>query len=156
MVETTIYVPEEMLPWLDNEEIVSTPERNAMMLYPYIKRQVISHGKVAQILGIRKNELIELYGKYGIPYYDCDESEFEAEVANYRELRNKESASKRYEDSLSKMIPMTPADELPKIKLDFAGMSRYAREKGISVRDLAEAEKARFGVYITIEEADKR
>ncbi len=156
MVETTIYVPEEMLPWLDNEETVSTLERNAMMLYPYIKRQVISHGKAAQILGIRKNELIELYGTYGIPYYDCDESNLEAEVASYRELRNKESSSKRYEDSLSKMTPMIPSDELPKIKLDLAGMSRYAREKGISIRDLTEAAKTQFGVYTASENVDKR
>lgn len=44
--------------------------RNAMLLYPYIKNDTISHGKAAEMLGIPKMELIELYGSLGIAYPD--------------------------------------------------------------------------------------
>ena len=40
-----------------NEEF----ERNALLLYPYIYKKIISHGRSAEILGIRKLDLIELY-----------------------------------------------------------------------------------------------
>lgn len=32
----------------------------------------ISHGRAAEILGIRKYELIEIYDKLGLPYLDQD------------------------------------------------------------------------------------
>lgn len=44
---------------------VTEPERNAMLPYPYILKQVISHGRAAEILGIRKNDLIDIYDKMG-------------------------------------------------------------------------------------------
>ena len=39
----------------DKEEQIT---RNAMLVYPYIKRGVISHGKAAEMLGINKIDLI--------------------------------------------------------------------------------------------------
>mgnify|MGYP004543779795 FL=1 len=44
--------------------------RNALLLYPYILNQTISHGHAAEILGIRKSELIDLYDKLGYSYFD--------------------------------------------------------------------------------------
>ncbi len=44
--------------------------RNAMLVYPYIKSGVLSHGKAAELLGLRKTALITLYGKLGLPYFD--------------------------------------------------------------------------------------
>ena len=32
--------------------------RKALSLYPYIQNQTISHGRAAELLGIRKSELI--------------------------------------------------------------------------------------------------
>ena len=43
-------------------------KRNAMFLYPYIQDLTISHGRAAEILGVRKTDLIEFYGSMGIPY----------------------------------------------------------------------------------------
>lgn len=37
--------------------------RNVLLLYPYILNQTISHGRAAEIQGIRKSELIDLYDK---------------------------------------------------------------------------------------------
>lgn len=57
------------------------------------------------------------------------------------------SSNKRYEESLKKMSAPVYASQLPKVKMNLAGLSRYARNKGISVRDLSEAERNQFGVY---------
>ena len=35
--------------------------RKELSLYPYIQNQTISHGRAAELLGIRQSELIELY-----------------------------------------------------------------------------------------------
>ena len=40
----------------------------AMLLYPAIADMTISHGRAAELLGIPKWDLIELYANMGIPY----------------------------------------------------------------------------------------
>ena len=57
------------------------------------------------------------------------------------------SSNKRYEESLNRMSAPIFASQLPKVKMNLAGLSRYAKDKGVSVRDLTEEEKNRFGVY---------
>lgn len=57
--------------------------RNAMILYPLITKDVISHGKAAEMLGIDKMSLIQLYGEHNIPYFNQDISEIEKEEAVY-------------------------------------------------------------------------
>lgn len=59
-------------------------ERNALMLYPYIKNLTISHGRAAEILGISKWELIQLYDRMGLAYLDQDISEVESEMEIYK------------------------------------------------------------------------
>lgn len=46
--------------------------REAMDLLPYIENLTISHGRAAEILGISKEALIDLYGDMGIPYIKGD------------------------------------------------------------------------------------
>ena len=60
-----------------------------MLLYPYIKNLSISHGRAAEILGVRKTELIEFYDSMGIPYLNQSEEELEADLANLREVLGK-------------------------------------------------------------------
>ena len=60
-----------------------------MILYPYIKNLSISHGRAAEILGVRKTELIEFYDSMGIPYLNQSEEELEADLANLREVLGK-------------------------------------------------------------------
>lgn len=57
------------------------------------------------------------------------------------------SSNKRYEESLSRMPSPVYASQLPKVKMNLAGLSRYARDKGVSVCDLTEAERNQFGVF---------
>lgn len=60
--------------------------RNALLLYPFIKNETISHGRAAEILGISKWELIELYGSEGFSYIDQNWDEAEQDAANVMEL----------------------------------------------------------------------
>ncbi len=57
------------------------------------------------------------------------------------------NSNKRYEESLKRMSAPVYASQLPKVKMNLAGLSRYARDKGVSVRDLTEEEKNQFGVF---------
>lgn len=82
-----ICIPKEMKPFLLNENSSDELRRNALILYPYIKDLTISHGRAAEILGIPKWDLIELYEDMGLPYLDLDISEVEKEVNSYYQLQ---------------------------------------------------------------------
>ena len=88
----TIKVPVGMSKYL----VTMTPEteltRNALLLYPYILNQTISHGRAAEILGIRKSELIDLYDKLGYSYFDMTMDDLDAELNTFRELKKRETA----------------------------------------------------------------
>ena len=75
-VTVPMTVPEGMVPYLnsiDNSETVFA--RNAMLLYPFIQNLTISHGRAAEILGVRKTDLIEFYDSIGIPYLNQSRDE---------------------------------------------------------------------------------
>ena len=61
--------------------------RNALLLYPYIANQTISHGRAAEILGIRKSELIDIYDKLGYSYFDMTMNDLDAELETFRKLK---------------------------------------------------------------------
>lgn len=63
---------------------------NALSLYPYILNQTISHGRVAEILGIRKSELIDIYDSLGYSYFDITMDELDLELETFRQLKEKE------------------------------------------------------------------
>ena len=80
----------EMAVYLEPSSQVTELERNALLLYPYILRQVISHGRAAEILGIHKNELIDIYDKLGFSYLDLIMDDLDMELKAYRKLKAKE------------------------------------------------------------------
>ena len=61
--------------------------RNAILLYPHVKNLTISHGKAAEILGIHKYELIDIYDQLGLAYLDQDIQELNEEVQYWKELK---------------------------------------------------------------------
>lgn len=63
--------------------------RNALLLYPSIANDTISHGRAAELLGISKMELIELYGSMGIPYLDMTDEEFDEEIQTVNRIAGK-------------------------------------------------------------------
>ena len=86
----TIEVPVGMSKYLEviNPELELT--RNALLLYPYILNQTISHGRAAEIIGIRKSELIDLYDKLGYSYFDIIQDDLYDELNSFRELKKKD------------------------------------------------------------------
>ncbi len=89
LTDVKIRVPEDMASYIIPNSRKAELVRNAMVLYPYINNLTISHGKAAEILGIRKYELIEIYDKLGLPYLDQDIEEIEQEVSYWRSLKEK-------------------------------------------------------------------
>lgn len=88
----TIRVPAGMSKYLKavNPEVELI--RNALLLYPYILNQTISHGGAAEILGIRKSELIDIYDKLGYSYLDMTMDELDSELETFRQLKKREAA----------------------------------------------------------------
>lgn len=89
LVDINIKVPVEMAVYLEPSGKVTELERNAMLLYPYILKQAISHGRAAEILGIRKNDLIDIYDKMGFSYLDQTMDDLDMELDAYRKLKSK-------------------------------------------------------------------
>ena len=77
----TIFVPEQMKPFLNSHKNEIDFQQRALLLYPFIQNGTISHGKAAEILGISKWNLISLYGSFGIPYIDMDEDELSRDIS---------------------------------------------------------------------------
>ena len=88
----TIDVPVGMSRYLLTLNPDAELTRNALLLYPYILNQTISHGRAAEILGIRKSELINLYDKLGYSYFDMTMDDLDDELNTFRELKKKEAA----------------------------------------------------------------
>ena len=88
MTSTTIEikVPTGMSDYVEPRDEKTELIRNALILYPYIKDLTISHGRAAEILGIRKNDLIDLYSELGIPYFNQDISDIEEELLAYESI----------------------------------------------------------------------
>ena len=83
----TIKVPAEMKKYLADTNVETELTRNALLLYPYIANQTISHGRAAEILGIRKSELIDIYDKLGYSYFDMTMDDLDAELETFRQLK---------------------------------------------------------------------
>ena len=87
LTDVKIKVPVGMENYIDMEDEAVELERNALLLYPLIKNMTISYGKAAEILGINKLDLIQLYSELGLAYFDMDISEVEDELETYKRLK---------------------------------------------------------------------
>lgn len=85
----TLEVPSEMVNYLEHYGKENELQRNALLLYPFIKNNTISHGRAAEIIGISKNELIDIYCNMGIPYLTMDIAEIEDEVETWKKMKEK-------------------------------------------------------------------
>lgn len=54
----------------------------AMALCPAVANDSISMGRAAELLGMRRMDLIRFYGRMGIPFFDENESELEEDIRN--------------------------------------------------------------------------
>ena len=84
MTSIEIKVPEKARQYVLNN--TTEKMRNALLLYPSIANDTISHGKAAELLEMHKTELLQLYGNVGIAYLDMTDEEFEEEVLTVKRL----------------------------------------------------------------------
>lgn len=87
MAMVNLEMPEKLVTFAMPNREEDQLERNAMILYPYIRKGIISHGKAAEILGIFKMDLITLYGNLGLPYIEMTDKEFDEELETVRYLK---------------------------------------------------------------------
>ena len=90
--QVTINVPVGKSKYLTAVNAEAEITRNALLLYPYILDQTISHGRAAEILGIRKSELIDLYDNLGYSYFDQTMDDLDTELDTFHQLKKKEAA----------------------------------------------------------------
>ena len=89
----TINVPIGMSRYLVAGDPESELRRNALLLYPYIYNQTISHGRAAEILGVSKSDLITIYDKLGYSYYDLIQDDLEEDIDTFKKLKDMRSQS---------------------------------------------------------------
>lgn len=84
MVTVQLEIPEDMIPYVNNNNKL---RQNAILLYPYILDKTISHGRAAEILGISKLDLIDLYADLGFPYFDLTMNELDKDLETFHLLK---------------------------------------------------------------------
>ncbi len=86
-VKFEIEIPATLLPFMERDEFKA--QQTALLLYPYIANGDISNGKAAELLGISKTELLDMFGEMDIPYYNQSAEELEHDIQVLRNLRAK-------------------------------------------------------------------
>ena len=69
------------------------PKRPGTSKISWEGNQTISHGRAAEILGIRKSEWIDIYDELGYSYLDRTIDELDSELDTFRQLRHGDSES---------------------------------------------------------------
>ena len=84
MINIQIEIPEALLPFVrprgEQEQLL----RNAMIIFPFIQNETISYGRAAEILNLKKIDLIQLYGSLGFPYFNQTKEELEEDLRNIK------------------------------------------------------------------------
>ena len=86
MINVQIAIPEALEPFATVENEQECLIRNAMIIFPFIQNETISYGKAAEILNLRKLDLITLYGKLGLPYFNQTKAELEEDLRNIKSV----------------------------------------------------------------------
>ena len=73
---------------LSNKDMDKLKEK-ALQLRPKIDNLEYSNGRVAEILGISKEHLIEIYCEMGFPYLTMDISEVKEDINTYKRFFKK-------------------------------------------------------------------
>ena len=89
MQAVSINIPDAMVEYTTVQNESTQLMRNAMILFPYIQNETISHGKAAQILGIHKMDLIAMHSTLGIPYLDQTKEELASDLSVLKNFRSR-------------------------------------------------------------------
>ena len=89
IINVQITIHEALKPFVAVETEQEILVRNAMIIFPFVHNETISYGKAAEILNLRKLDLITLYGKMGLPYFNQTEEELEDDLKNIKSALEK-------------------------------------------------------------------
>ena len=89
MINIQITIPKALKPFVAVETEQEILVRNAMIIFPFVHNETISYGKAAEILNLRKLDLITLYGKMGLPYFNQTKEELEDDLKNIKSALEK-------------------------------------------------------------------
>ena len=84
MVSIQIEIPEALLPFARPKDEREQLLRNAMIIFPFIQDETISYGRAAEILNLKKIDLIQLYGSLGFPYFNQTKEELQEDLRNIK------------------------------------------------------------------------
>jgi len=84
-----VHINSDINPLFERAKPTTELFSKALALYPYVKNETISHGKAAEILGIPKWDLIQIYGDFGFNYIDMDDEEWAQELAAVKRISEK-------------------------------------------------------------------
>lgn len=91
-VEVKIKVPEEIAHYVksireDDKELYFM--RNAMLLYPFVRKSQMSRGRAAELLGVNKFDLIDFYSSISIPFINMTEEDLQDDLETFERLKEK-------------------------------------------------------------------
>lgn len=75
LVSVAVEMPKQIAVFMNTQDEETSLQQKALLMYPYIKNNIFSHGKIAEFLGLSKQKLISLYAGFGIPYIDMSVNE---------------------------------------------------------------------------------
>lgn len=84
MINVQIDVPEALAPFASPKDEQAKLLRNAMIIFPFIQDETISYGRAAEILKLKKIELIRLYGRIGLSYFNQSRDELEEDLLSLK------------------------------------------------------------------------
>ena len=86
MINVQIDVPEALAPFASPKDEQAKLLRNAMIIFPFIQDETISYGRAAEILNLKKIDLIQLYDSLGFPYFNQTKEELEEDLQNIKSV----------------------------------------------------------------------
>lgn len=84
MITVQIDIPAALEPFTRSDNEHDRLVRNAMIIFPFIQNETVSYGRAAEILNVRKIDLITLYGNLGLPYFNQSKEDLAEDLRNIR------------------------------------------------------------------------
>lgn len=136
-INVELRIPKEMKQYIEVNDEQAEILRNALLLFPAIKKCKISYGKAAEIMGISKFELITLYSEIGLPYFDMTVEEVEADLETYQRVKETERILENVKATMSMENILLTQEEQLRIKECLEGKKSFDK----AVEDIIEKSK---------------
>ncbi len=83
----SVTIDDDLLAILPGSYPEPSEQVRELIVLELYRRRVISSGRAAELLNMKRGEFISHAGRLGIPYLDLDDIELERELASIQRLR---------------------------------------------------------------------